>query len=313
MWHDYNYHEPQSQDTVLNQRVYCNSLLRLNNRPIPPPANGCCAFTIADIWDETRNQFKPWEIDNNFGMTWLMYYSLISAIPRLWKFYLVTPHLIDNHVYKYDAINNRGKVSSWVYKDKTQSQDAVRAVGKVWSKKLDVQMDVIFTEGLFSHIYEISQSTKLRDFQFRLLHNKIFCNDILVHWKKVSSNLCDFCSTSKQSIQHLLYNCRVIRPIWKKLEAKLKIRCDIATEFTLPNVVFNAVHGQKNHVTNLLVLIAKQYFYRCKCLGDTPSYSSLVHEMKLQRDIEIYNGFYSNITKIKRKWSPVHKLLQNNV
>ena len=49
-----------------------------------------------------------------------------------------------------------------------------------WHNKYSIVTDLKFIRSCFKNINEISKVTKLKDFQYRLLHNKIFCNDILV-------------------------------------------------------------------------------------------------------------------------------------
>ena len=90
-------------------------------------------------------------------------------------------------------------------------------------------------------------------------------------------NICDF-YLEKQSIMHLLYNCKVVRPIWQWLNAIMK-RQKITCEFTLENVIFSMVHDTSSHIANTIVLIFKQFIYRNKCLGNIPTYENLVVEI----------------------------------
>ena len=140
---------------------------------------------------------------------------------------------------------------------------ALRKVGQTWNMKLAVREDVNDVSRLFKSIYICTDITKFRDFQFRLLHNKIFCNDILFHWRKVNSNICNFCEVHKQMILHLLYNCSAIRPIWDRLHTELK-KAKIVFSITEEMVIFNRGHAVSNHIVNFIMLITKQYFYRCK-------------------------------------------------
>ena len=66
---------------------------------------------------------------------------------------------------------------------------------------------------LFGNILNITDIVKLRDFQNRLLLNKIFTNDTLQKRKIVQSGKCEFCS-EKQTITHLLYRCVASKKLW---------------------------------------------------------------------------------------------------
>ena len=59
----------------------------------------------------------------------------------------------------------------------------------------------------FKSIRKITQVTKCRDFQYRLLANAIFTNNRLYHWKITESNVCEYCNQCKQTPKHLLCTC----------------------------------------------------------------------------------------------------------
>ena len=79
-------------------------------------------------------------------------------------------------------------------------------------------------------------------------------------------------------------------------------------------VIFNRVHSRPLHVTNLIILIVKQYIHRCKCMSTIPNIEEAWNEVKLQYKIEIENSgmnwnIKNNLMRVKRKWSPVQNLL----
>ena len=51
-------------------------------------------------------------------------------------------------------------------------------------------------------------NVKLRNFQYRLLLNKIFVNDTLCKWKIKANDTCEICNRDKQTIVHLLTHCQ---------------------------------------------------------------------------------------------------------
>ena len=89
-------------------------------------------------------------------------------------------------------------------------------------KKLKEHSGLDELDNHFSILYKLTNAVKLRNFQYRLLNNKNFCNDIPVHWGKTDKNICDICLTKKQSTTHLLFNCCRVRPIWMLLQVKLR-------------------------------------------------------------------------------------------
>ena len=251
-------------------------------------------------------------VDNvspGFKVGWLEYQSLTSAIPKLWKFFLKTPHLMDDSTSKFSELFSHKKVSQWAYRDMMSSQNALYKVAENWYKKAAIDENIQAYVAHFKNIQAITNVVKYRDFQYRLLHNKIFCNDQLVHWKKVQSNICNLCEDSKQTIVHLMSECKYSRTLWEKLDQEFK-KLHISCEFNFRNVLFNNVHENRSHVCNFLILVTKQYIFRCKCTDTIPVWIALLNEFKLVRAIERYNSSTSGFTKYSKRWSPVEKMFK---
>ena len=196
-----------------------------------------------------------------------MYVKIVDAIPTHWKEMLKETNT-DMYISKYKFVTDSAKVSRWAYCDIIQTEQVLRKVHESWNMKLpgDVSMFKDYSKH-FQNIWRLSKRVKLRDFQYRLLLNKIFCNDVLVHWNKVDSNICNLCQKEKQNITHLMYYCGMVHPVWMKLRA-LCIRYKIECDFGIANVIFNTVHRDSLHVINLITLICKQYILQVKMPGN---------------------------------------------
>ena len=73
-----------------------------------------------------------------------------------------------------------------------------------WNKLFETELSVVRFEKAYVNISKITISTKLRDFQFRLLHKCIPSNRELHRWKiKTSSKW--------------LYTCGIVQDMWGKL------------------------------------------------------------------------------------------------
>jgi len=58
---------------------------------------------------------------------------------------------------------------------------------------------------------------KIREFNFKLLHGILPCNVNLKRWKIKESSICDVCS-NPQTIEHLLFECVYVKPLWTLVE-----------------------------------------------------------------------------------------------
>ena len=85
------------------------------------------------------------------------------------------------------------------------------------------------SESLLEEISEVnlSQSFKKRDryvaskyiryLQFRLLHRRIFTNELLYRMKIVDSPECPLCNNIPQTIEHAFIECQKIHTLWRQV------------------------------------------------------------------------------------------------
>jgi hypothetical protein len=93
-----------------------------------------------------------------------------------------------------------------------------------WEHKLDTELDGSM---LFNDIYRITNDTKLRNFQFKLLHH-ILPNNKLLHKMGIkNSALCNFCNQEEDSILHYLWGCPVAKRFWTSFNNWLSSALDL--------------------------------------------------------------------------------------
>ena len=69
--------------------------------------------------------------------------------------------------------------------------------------------------------YNCTKSTKLREFQFKLLHRRIPTNDFLARIRVKESTKCSFCNEEPESLHHLLWSCLKTKFFWDRVLLKL--------------------------------------------------------------------------------------------
>ena len=63
---------------------------------------------------------------------------------------------------------------------------------------------------------------KLREFQFKTLNRIVFTNEKLFRFGMADSPSCAFCQTEVESIEHLLFSCKVSSSFWKHVLSWLR-------------------------------------------------------------------------------------------
>ena len=304
-WCEEHFSEPQNNKEVRSQRIWLNSLVRVNGQPFPLKQT---LFEKGLIkFDDIMCGNKILSLENlskklDVSIDWLWYKQLCNAIPPMWKIFLkVEDRGISVAPLTGTIICSVKHPSRYVYNllvDK-QSYDMYKYKLK-WEKNSADEYYMQDYYDLFKTLYRITDNVKLREFQYRLLLNKIFVNDTLAKWKLVPSDQCEWCS-KRQTIVHLLWECEVINEIWVQINRKIFKR---EANMNVTMIFNNSVHPTKPHVFNLITLITKQYFFQEKCLGNRPSYLKVYNSILLHKRIELFNArFTEKRDKIVNKWN----------
>ena len=76
-------------------------------------------------------------------------------------------------------------------------------------------------EIIYSKSFNCSNSTKLRNFQFKLLHRRVATNTFLEKIGIKENNLCTFCQKDIETLIHLFWTCEKTHIFWTALEGWL--------------------------------------------------------------------------------------------
>ena len=71
-----------------------------------------------------------------------------------------------------------------------------------------------------------------------------------------------FCKTEVETILHLFWGCIQVQELWETFFNECSID---SFQLTLKNIIFNMVHCNDKHVSNLIVVITKYYIYSSRC------------------------------------------------
>ena len=62
----------------------------------------------------------------------------------------------------------------------------------------------------------VTLDTNLRMFQYKLLNNVLYLNNMLFRFKKVDSPLCSYCNEEEETPLHLFHSCLKTKQLWNK-------------------------------------------------------------------------------------------------
>ena len=192
------------------------------------------------------------------------------------------------------------------------SQDAIIIHNKYvkWKQELGENFceNICDFARLHINLYHVTNVTKYRSFQYRLLQRGLVTNVQLHKWKKRSDDLCTFCGQFSETTIHLLSQCSEVREIWTELNTYVKGRFNKEMELTDSNIICNCVVQPKNHVINFICLIFKQYVYRQRCSEQGLSFPAVKRLICKIESIEKYIAVKNNKSNVhERKWLVVDR------
>ena len=160
----------------------------------------------------------------------------------------------------------------------------------------------------FTNLYRVTNVSKCRDFQYRLLNNSILTNNCLFYWNIVDSKNCEFCQDAIQIPLHLFVTCQRTTRIWEKVQQFIK-ECTFIHSgeltFSPKNIMCNSMHNNPGHIANFFALFVKQFIFSCKCHRQKILFHDIIVKFELIYQHERYNARINSTTnKHKMKWAP---------
>ena len=183
-WSHLNYEENISNQNVLNQIIWYNSHWKIDNKLfIVKEAYQSKLKTVGQLIEVNGDILKIEDICTRYKITVMQANSILAAMPKEWKPLLKSAcekQKESQRKYNYDEFIQKEHEVSKYYKKQNATNSIFKEAFKKWQKS-DESLDCTFDEYCesFSDLYVITNNTKLRSFQYRILHKAIVLNSHL--------------------------------------------------------------------------------------------------------------------------------------
>ena len=304
-WSSFNYYKNCRPETQL---LWYNSHIRVQNKP----------FFWADAY---KNGLKyvyqlfsscEWKsekaIYDEFKLSVLRYNGIKKAIPGEWRDFFLTAQPSQYHPLcptTYDMYKEVTNLSRIVYKYLQGDISYLQNKLVAWHVELgqDIQDNIYEYGRLHFDVFRVTNVTKYRSFQYRLLQRGLVTNIQLMKWRILPSDSCTFCSVERETISHLLFHCCKTQQLWTQVNQYLSKHFECDLKFDVIAVLSNRMVEHKNHVVNFLCLVTKQYIYRQRCFKKELSFVQLEKIIKRIECIEKYIAIKNGKFQLHlRKW-----------
>ena len=95
---------------------------------------------------------------------------------------------------------------------------------------------------------------KIKEFLFKIIHRICICKDTLYKWNLSNTSNCIYCNHEKQTLKHLLWECRDVNNFWNYIGDKLNI------EFTYSKLIIGSEQISENNTTSILMYLIYKKF-----------------------------------------------------
>ena len=299
-WCTYNFSIASNLNSVLNSLLWYNSEIKVNHKPIF--YKRCFKkgiLYIKDIVDIRTNEFLTFgALVAKYGntITFVEYNGLISSIPRSMKQILRQNVANDNltYVYQYENLLGKNQDSKYFYTKFIENENVIPALSEKWQNLLQTAIDSETISKNLLNIGNITLSTKLRSFLYRLTHFAIMTNTKLYEWNVVDSELCTFCNTEPETYVHLFWECPVAKQLWNQIEIWVKNKANRNITPSCKKILLCKLSANNLDCVNSICLITLQYIYGSRCLKKIPNFAQLKSLILDEQNVEKYIATKNN-------------------
>ena len=257
-WSAFFHSIPSSVDDVLNQPLWNNKFIKINNKSVF--YKNIFDMKVRCIKDVIDNRGKFRNIISSDNILSFRWQSLLHAIPIEWKRYL-------------KLISEVGDISDKVSNmciNKLKSANVYNALISNFCKEPSVvgkigEKGITRWQSVYECIYKCTNDTYLREFQFKTVNNYLPVAQNLFKWKLKDSPRCSYCFLYNESVDHLFFHCNTARNLYFKLQEWMETVQLSLPKYNMPDILYGILPANaKNSLTNTIILIFKYTLFKSK-------------------------------------------------
>ena len=295
-WADINYRNSLSTIKDLSeQNLWNNSLIRIDGTPIFYRKWHQKGVTkVSHLLDQnTYPNFlshAELKMKYNLEVPYLKYAGLKACIKKLGK--KITTGQGQFKKQNTEVIQNvfAGNFSTKTFYKAFKKQITTKPmkIQDKWVKECEINYpDEINWETVYTKYFAYTNSIRLRNFQFKLLHRVIPTNTFLQKIGVKDTNKCSFCGKERETLIHLFWFCEKTKSFWKSLEIWFHSKGILPQHKTINQLdAFGLDTDRESHILGFCKLTARYYIYLCKLKNNTPNIKAYKSQLREYKSIE---------------------------
>ena len=171
--------------------------------------------------------------------------------------------------------------------------------------KSKFSIDDVETKKAFSLIRSCICETYVQCFQFKILNDILFTNSRLAKIGLIQSDLCTFCNTSAETIDHLFFYCVYSHAFWEEFESYWIAIAKEQRKLELKTILIG-VTDTNCSLFNYLIVLGKLHLWNCRRNNSLPFFPSYKELVKRKYETECHIAAKFNDRKmLEAKWKPI--------
>ena len=315
IWSEVNFNnQVKTKQQFLELTIWHNSLVRINDKPVFYRHIFLQGISKAShLMKDSRAFLTYAEFSNTYNIRLepLKYFGLISSLRYLYNsnFSGNEPRDAVKPDSFLEAFSKSKKTNKFVY-EKLISVKSTSPVKSQWKWNDSINSYEGFTadwKSAYCLAARCTKSTKLINFQYRLLHRTLPTNLFLTKINIKQDPSCSFCRSHHENLIHLFWDCEEVAAFWENVTGKLK-QCNLLLTNYRRNIsIYLGLRPDTSKFSlqlNFIFLLARQHIWNCRAINKIPLLTNFLVQLKSHFSIES-----SNLDPMSRKWNPLLPLL----
>ena len=195
-----------------------------------------------------------------------------------------------------------------LFQEKKQTTPTAKV--KLATKGSNIDID---WKSVYSLSFCTTLESKLREFQLKILNRIVFTNEKLFRFGMADSPSCAFCQTEVESVEHLLFSCRVSSSFWKHVLSSLRDYNISVDNLKEEDVVFSKFDIAEDFLLFKYILLpGKFYIYSRKYQNSIPPLQGFIARTRRIYNIELHNARKRDkLNNHFRKWEKLISVFTN--
>ena len=148
-------------------------------------------------------------------------------------------------------------------------------------------------------------SSKLREFQFKLLHNILYTNHHLHRFRFHENGLCSFCKNFEETYQHVFFECNTIKEVWGKCGDRFNLPILKKLSWKQIHIGIDDTTFKTEQLLNHILILIKFMIFYSREKGNPPKAKEIEYRLSENRNEE---KILSLEREKERKWEALESL-----